>query len=219
MRLLTFLASALLLMAQSWVRAQPSADLPYDGVAQGHTVVVPVSIPASTSLAGFQCDMLYSTNLLCTGAVTFVEGTPNTVVDGAEIKPGTFRLLAYAPSGSVLSNGVVCQISFTARTNATSGQVPLRLSTNYFGNDYAKAITGTVNPGLILVGDAFGFVPGGGRAQLRATTGSNYVMSGSTNAKTWTPLVTNTAADGLVFTLDTDVSGLSRRFYRIVPTP
>jgi hypothetical protein len=86
------------------------------------------------------------------------------------------QALAFSPTGTALSTDVVCNVTFTALTNANNGQASLGSSTVYFGDTNAVSIAGTVTPGLILVGDAFGFVPGGGRAQFRRVNGTNYVI-------------------------------------------
>ena len=212
------IAGALLMAFATAAVAAPSADLPFDGVAQGHDLTVPVTIHATNNLAGLQCDVLFDgSRLICTNAPTLVSGPPGIVVDGALIQPGQFRLLAYSPTGAMLTNDVVCNVTFSALTNAYNGSAPLGSGTVFFGDTSAtKIVSGTVKPGLILVGDAFGFMPGGGRAQFRGATGSNYVIKASEDLTTWTPLTTNATVGELVWTKDTNALVMAHRFYRSV---
>ena len=205
----------------SAVLAAPSVVLPFGGLAQGHDLTVPITIRATNNLAGLQCDVLFdASRLVCTNAAALVSGPVGVVVDGALIQPGKYRVLAYSPTGVVLTNDVVCNVTFSALTNAFNGQTPLGSGTAYFGDTSATAInTGTVNPGLILVGDAFGFVPGGGRAQFRGANGSNYVIKASEDLTTWTPLSTNATVDELVWKVDTNALVLAHRFYRSATAP
>src|ERR1035437_3136214 len=154
------IAGALLMALATAAVAAPSADLPFDGVAQGHDLTVPVTIHATNNLAGLQCDVLFDgSRLVCTNAAVLVSGPADTVVDGALIQPGKYRLLGYSPTGVALTNDVVCNVTFSALTNALNGHAPLGSGTVFFGDtNAAKIVTGTVNPGLILVGDAFGFM-------------------------------------------------------------
>lgn len=208
------LVVALLLSAGAAVAA-PSAALPFDGVAQGHDLTVPVTIHATNNLAGLQCDVLFDgSRLVCTNVPTLVSGPANTVVDGALIQPGKYRLLAYSPTGAALTNDVVCAVTFSALTNAFNGQAPLQPAGVRFGDSTATAIAGMVKPGLILVGDAFGFMPAGGRAQFRGAMGSNYVIKASDDLATWTPLATNSTVNELVWTLDTNALVMPHRFYQ-----
>lgn len=218
MRRILYLAGALWAAPFAALLAAPTASLPYDGLAQGHDVTVPITLQATNNLAGLQADILFNgSRLVCTGAVALVSGPADVVVDGAQIQPGKFRLLAYSPTGTALTNDVVCNVTFSAYPNAANGPAPLGSSTVYFGSDTASTLAGVVNPGLLLVGDAFAFFPGGGRAQFRGTTGSNYVLRASTNLTTWTPILTNPALAGLVWTLDSDALVFPKRFYRISP--
>jgi len=201
--------------------AAPSANLPFDGVAPGHSVTNAVIIRATNNVAGLQCDVLFdSSRLICTNHPELVSGPAGVVVDGAPMEPGRYRLLAYSPTGVALTNDVLCDLVFNATANAANGQAPLRSSTVIFGDTGATAIaTGIVNPGLILVGDAFGFVPGGGRAQFRAVAGSNYVIQASADLNKWTSLATNAATEELVWTMDTNAPALAYRFYRTMVVP
>ena len=199
----------------------PTTTLPFDGVAPGYTFVEPITIHATNNLAGFQCDVLFdASRLSCTNVPMLVSGPAGVVVDGALMGPGRYRLLAYQPSGVALTNAVVCNVGFSAITNAASGQVPLGSGTVHFGDSNAVTITtGKVNPGLILVGTAFGFMPGGGRAQFVGATGSNYVISASPDLATWTAISTNKATNSLAWTLDTNALVLAHRFYQSIPVP
>ena len=217
---LFFFAGALIVASASAGLSAPSASLPFDGVAQGHDLTVPVTIRTTNNFAGLQCDVLFDgSRLVCTNAPTLVSGPFGVVVDGALIQPGQFRLLAYSPIGAALTNDVVCTVTFSALTNAFNGQAPLGSGTVYFGNTNALAIAGTVNPGLILVGDAFGFMPGGGRAQFRGANGSNYVIKASADLISWTGIYTNAATNELVWTLDTNALVMAHRFYRSASIP
>jgi hypothetical protein len=210
------LVGVLLVLSALAAGAAPSAALPFDGVAQGHDLTVPVTIHATNNLAGLQCDVLFDgSRLVCTNAAVLVSGPADTVVDGALIQPGKYRLLAYSPTGAALTNDVVCNVTFSALTNAFNGHAPLGSGTVFFGDtNAAKIVTGTVNPGLILVGDAFAFMPGGGRAQFRGATDSNYVIKASADLVSWAGIYTNTATNELVWTLDTNALVMAHRFYR-----
>jgi len=213
-------AGALMLASISAALAGPSASLPFDGVAQGHDLTVPVTIHATNNLAGLQCDVLFDgSRLVCTNSPTLVSGPNGILIDGALIQPGMYRLLAYSPTGSALTNDVVCNVTFSALTNAYNGRVPLGSGSVYFGDTNALTITGTVNPGLVLVGDAFGFMPGGGRAQFRGASGSNYIIKASADLISWTSIYTNAATNDLVWTVDTNALAMAHRFYRSVSTP
>jgi len=215
MRDVFYLAGAVLMATASAGLSAPTTTLPFDGVAPGYTLVEPITIHATNNLAGFQCDVLFdASRLSCTNVPMLVSGPAGVVVDGALMGPGRYRLLAYQPSGVALTNDVVCNVGFSAITNAASGQVPLGAGTVHFGDSNAVTITtGKVNPGLILVGSAFGFMPGGGRAQFLGTSGSNYVISASTNLTSWTTISTNTATNSLAWTLDQDALVVPHRFY------
>lgn len=54
---------------------------------------------------------------------------------------------------------------------------------------------------------------------LIGAAGSNYVLQASSNLVAWTPLVTNTATTGLLYLRDTNSSGFSNRFYRLISVP
>ena len=210
-----YLAGALLMATASAGLSAPTTTLPFDGVAPGCTLLEPITIHATNSLAGFQCDVLFdASRLSCTNVPTLVSGPVGVVVDGALIQPGQYRLLAYSPTGAALTTNVVCDLTFSAVTNAASGQVPLGAGTIHFGDSNAVAITaGKVNPGLILVGTAFGIFPSGGRAQFLGISGSNYVINASTNLTSWTTITTNTATNSLTWTVDTNSLVLPHRFY------
>ena len=210
-----YLAGALLMATASAGLSAPTTTLPFDGVAPGYTLLEPITIHATNSLAGFQCDVLFdASRLSCTNVPTLFSGPVGVVVDGALIQPGQYRLLAYSPTGAALTTNVVCDVTFSAVTNAASGQVPLGAGTIHFGDSNAVAITtGKVNPGLILVGTAFGIFPSGGRAQFLGVSGSNYVINASTNLTSWTTITTNTATNSLAWTVDTNSLVLPHRFY------
>ena len=216
-----YFAGGFLMAVVSGVLAGPTTALPFDGVAQGYSLTEPVTIHATNSLAGFQCDVLFdAARLACTNLPELVSGPAGVVVDGALMGPGRYRLLAYQPSGVPLTNDVVCNVGFSAITNAASGQVPLGSGTVHFGDSNAVTITtGKVNPGLILVGTAFGFMPGGGRAQFLGASGSNYVITASTNLTAWTALSTNTATNSLTWTVDPNAVTLAHRFYQSTASP
>jgi hypothetical protein len=200
--------------------AAPSVNLPFDGVAQGHDLTVPVTLHATNDLAGLQCDVLFdASRLSCTNAPVLVSGPAGVVLDGAMIQAGQYRLLAYSPTGAALTNDIICTITFSALTNAPNGQAQLGSGNVIFGNTNAATVTGTVNPGLILVGDSFGFVPGGGRVQFRGDEGSNYVIQASADLTAWTPISTNAVTEGLVWKVDTNALVLSKRFYRSEQVP
>jgi hypothetical protein len=201
--------------------AAPSAALPFDGVARGYSLTNVVTLHSTNNLAGFQCEVLFDdSRLVCTNAPTLMSGPAGVVVDGALLQPGLYRLLAYSPAGEALTNDVICSLTFSALTNAVSGQVPLAAVTVHFGDANAAVIsTGTVGNGLFLVGDAFGFMPGGGRAQFCGTTGSNYLIQASANLTSWTGISTNAATNGLEWIMDPNALVLSKRFYRSVTTP
>jgi hypothetical protein len=215
------LVGAVLLATTSAVIATPTATLPFDGVAPGYSLTEPVTIHATNNLAGFQCDVLFdSRRLVCTNLPVLVSGPAGVVVDGALMAPGRYRLLAYSPTGAALTTNVFCNVMFSAITNAVSGQVPLGSGTVHFGDNTGAPITaGKVNPGLILIGTAFGFVPGSGRAQFVGATGSNYVISASPDLATWTAISTNKATNSLAWTLDTNALVLAHRFYQSIPVP
>jgi len=213
-------AGALLVVFASAAIAGPGVSLPYDGEAQGHDLTVPVTIHATNNLAGLQCDVVFdASRLVCTNAPMLVSGPNGIVIDGALIQPGVYRLLAYSPTGAVLTNDAVCNVTFSALTNAFNGRAPMGSGTVYFGDTNAVSIAGTVTPGLILVGDAFGFMPGGGRAQFRGVTGTNYVIKATTNLVLWTGICTNAATNELVWTMDTNALVMAHRFYRSLSTP
>jgi hypothetical protein len=215
MRRLLCFAGVLLVGAAPVLRAAPGAVLPFDGVAQGHDLTVPVTLHATNNLAGWQCDVLFdASRLTCTNAAVWGSGPAGAVVDGALIQPGKYRLLAYSPTGAAFTNDVVCNMTFAALPNAGNGQAPLQSDGVCFGDSTATAIPGTVMPGLILVGDAFGFTPNGGRAQFRGATDSNYVIKVSADLSTWTPLGTNATVNELVWTVDTNAWVMPHRFYR-----
>lgn len=210
-----YLAGALLTATASAGLSAPTTTLPFDGVAPGYTLLEPITIHATNSLAGFQCDVLFdASRLSCTNVPTLVSGPVGVVVDGALIQPGQYRLLAYSPTGAALTTNVVCDVTFSALTNAASGQVPLGSGIFHFGDTNAATITtGKVTHGLILVGNAFGFMPGGGRAQFLGTNGSNYVIAASTNLTSWTAISTNTATNSLAWNVDSNSLVLPHRFY------
>lgn len=221
MRSQIHLAGLLFMAIALPLKASPSANLPFDGVAQGHCLTNNVMLRATNNVAGLQCDFLFdASRLVCTNAAQFVSGPAGVVADGALIGPGRYRLLVYSPAGSALTNDVLCSVIFSAATNAYNGQVPLVAGAAIFGDANAVGIaTGVVNPGLVLVGDAFGFVPGGGRVQFRTINGSNYVIHASEDLTKWTFLSTNTATEELVWTMDTNALALAHRFYRSVAAP
>ena len=76
--------------------AQLVINLPFDGLAQGREVAAPLVLPATTNLAGWQCDVSYNaTRLVCT-SVTSTQAVPGVlVVDGAlyPTNTGSFRVL------------------------------------------------------------------------------------------------------------------------------
>jgi len=211
-----YFAGLLLVATASAAAADPTAALPYDGVAQGYSITEPITIHATNNLAGFQCDVLFdSSRLACANVPTLVSGPAGVVVDGALMAPGRYRLLAYEPSGVALTNNVVCDVEFSALTSAASGQVPIESSTVHFGDNTAAAInTGKMAAGLILVGTAFGFFPSGGRAQFLGESGSNYVIRATTNLTAWTAIATNTASNSLAWTLDANAQALPHRYYQ-----
>ena len=216
MRINTFFAGTISLATASAALAGPTATLPYDGVAQGYAITEAITLHATNNLAGFQCDVLFdSSRLACTNLPMLISGPAGVVVDGALMGPGQYRLLAYSPTGAALTTNVVCDVTFSALTNAASGQVPLGSGIFHFGDTNAAAITtGKVNPGLILVGTAFGIFPSGGRAQFLGVSGSNYVINASTNLTSWTAIATNTSTNSLAWTLDTNSLVLAHRFYQ-----
>jgi uncharacterized repeat protein (TIGR03803 family) len=52
--------------------------------------------------------------------------------------------------------------------------------------------------------------------QLIGSAGGAYILQGSTNLKTWTPLFTNVATNGFISLTDSNAASLSHRFYRAV---
>ena len=208
--------------------AQVRVALPVGGIAPGQSLRLPVQIPPSTSLAGVQCDILFdATRLACDGA-QFVAGTAGVVVDGANAvpeKPGMFRLLAYAPLGTPLTNGVTCALAFRVLPAAPNGEVPLTADTNFVYGSSSLAALSSNQPasGLVLIGDAFAlgdvFTPVslGTLWQFHAPTGSTWVTLASTNLVTWEAVATNTALDGLVFSFDGEARSFASRFYQVKP--
>lgn len=203
--------------------AGPALFLPWDGVAQGREVVVPLVLQAGTNLAGVQCDVQFDAALLTCLSVTSTQAAPGLlVVDGAlsPTNAGSFRVLAYSPTGRALTNDVFCELTFRALTNAPSGRAPLAAAgtDRWFGNDHAAGVAGEITPGLLLVGDAFGLFPEGGRAQFRAADGAVQVIFTSEDLAQWTPVATNTAAQGLVYTVEPMVTNSpTQRFYLARP--
>ena len=221
MRRLFCFAGALLAASIHAAQATPGATLPFGGVAPGCSETETITLHATNNLAGFQCDILFdAARLVCTNVPTLVSGPSGVIVDGAQLQSGLYRLLAYSPTGVALTNDVTCNLTFSAPTNADNGQAPLTGGNTIFGNANAVAIspTGTVTDGLILVGDAFGFMPGGGRAQFIGTSDSNYIIQASTNLNSWTGISTNAATNGLAWTMDTNALVHTHRFYRSATT-
>ena len=208
--------------------AQVRVTLPVGGVGASQSVLMPVQIQPSTNLAGVQCDILFDASKLACDRAQFVTGTPGVVVDGANVQSNQFRLLAYAPRGTALTNGVTCALAFRVLPGAAAGEMPLKADTNFvYGSSTLATISS--NPpssGMVTIGDAFVrgdfIVPvsSGMLWQFHATNapgGSVYVILASTNLITWEPLTTNAVVDGSVFSFDPDAHLFSCRFYRIAP--
>ena len=205
--------AAALLLFPLGLPAQINVSLPFGGVAPGYELTVPIEIPADDTLFSVEFDLLFdAARLSCT---TVESGTTGFEVTGSGIGPGRFRIAAHSLSEDAFTENVICNVTFSALAAAANGRVVLRSATNHFRDDLGLDLPGSITPGLILVGDAFGFVPEGGRAQFRGLTGSNYVIETSENLATWTPLVVSTAEAGLVWVVDTNL--LAQCFYRAAP--
>ena len=212
-------------------QAQVRVALPVGGAGPGQSLLLPVRIEPSTNLAGVQCDILFDASKLACDGAQFVAGTPGVVVDGANAlpgNPGLFRLLAYAPLGTPLTNGVTCALAFRVLPVAASGEVPLTAETNFVYGSSTLATIASNQPtsGMVVIGDAFlhgdvvAMRSSGALCQFRTTnapSGATCVTLASTNLITWQAVATNTVVDGVVYSFDPDARLFPHRFYRITP--
>ena len=203
--------------------AQVQVALPVGGADAGQSVLLPVQIQPSATLAGVQCDILFDASKLACDSAQFVAGTSGVVVDGANVQSNQFRLLAYAPLGRPLTNGVTCALAFRILPGAASGETPLTASTNFVYGSSSLTQLASDSPanGIVVIGDAFlsgdviTLTSSGMLWQFHATNepaGSAYVTLASTNLVTWQALATNTVVNGVVYSFDAAARSFPSRF-------
>jgi hypothetical protein len=188
-----------------------------DGAAPGHTAQLPLTLLNSTNLAGLQLELEFNPLFVRTNSFAVQPAASGYLADGAVAPGNHFRVVLLSTNAQPLPNGVLALLTFGAQTNAPNG-----LTGVPFGSPTIGVSTGGVcgvgmnlQAGQLLVGDAFGFTPGGGRVQFRAADGTNYLFQATTNLTTWTDLGTNLGLNGLVFWFDTDATNYRYRFYRV----
>ena len=88
--------------------------------------------------------------------------------------------------------------------------------TNLGGAATGSAVLTVTNPIITLAPVSGAMTPGGFSFQLSVPAGRTYVVFGSTNLQTWTPLATNLAVTASEVYLDATATNYSRRFYRVM---
>lgn len=207
------------------ISGQPLIQLGTNFVAQGHTVQLPLWMAGATDLAGFQADLIFDTGMLASNGFSVTTPLPGMLADGGIVASNRLRVILLSSNSAALPPGLVASLRFVIQTNAPNGLRQMPMGPQPGGVGITFATNGTCGSALayrageLFVGDAFGFVPGGGRAQFRTTDGAGYVIVAisdlDTNLANWTPVGTNFGMDGLVFWIDRDVTNYSRRFYHL----
>ncbi|MDB6065208.1 MAG: pyrrolo-quinoline quinone [Pedosphaera sp.] len=100
-------------------------------------------------------------------------------------------------------------VKFTAPTVA-NGKV-------YVGTQYQVSVFGTVP--IVSFSSSGTFTNGGLQLQLSGLPGMTYVLQGSTDLSTWTPLATNVPSASPFFMVDPGASSFPYRFYRAQQMP
>jgi len=204
----------------SQAAAPPLLRLGTEGAAQGRATQIPLWLTGATNLAGLQVDLIFDPTFVQSNGFAVTTPLAGVLADGGVVSSNRFRVLLMSTNRVPLANGLVASLNFVARSNSPNGlmRVPLRSQPAGVGVSLSTSgVCGSAlayQAGQFLVGDAFGFVPEGGRVQFRATDGSNYLFQASTNLEHWATIGTNVGLNDLVIWIDRDVTNYSRRFYR-----
>lgn len=194
--------------------------LPWDGVAPGREIIVPLLIPLHEHLAGLQLDIAYDATRIAIDGVGIEGSNAGVILDGAPQpdQQGVFRLLVYSADGSRMTNPVTCNFRMRGLTDASNGRSPLHaVVPPIAGGARGEQLAVTAARSEILVGDAFGSFPEGGRVQFRATDGQSMVILSSSDLSAWVPVATVMGTNGLVFVTDLEVRASdTNRCYRVI---
>ncbi len=211
----------MLLVAFSAPAASPPlVRLGTDGAAQGYAAQIPLWLARATNLAGLQVDLIFDPLFVQSNGFSVTTSLSGVLADGGVVSPNRYRVLLMSTNRAPLANGLVASLNFVARSNSPNGLVRLPLRSQPAGVGVTVGTNGNCGsamayqPGQFLVGDAFGFVPEGGRVQFRATDGFQYLFQASTNLQQWTNIGTNVGVNALVIWIDRDTTNYPHRFYR-----
>lgn len=212
-----------LALALTTSAGQVEVPLPWGGVAPGRETVVPLVIPAHEALAGVQMDIAFDATRMAVDGVQVQGPADGLVVDGGP-QPGredVFRLLVYSRGGPRITNAVSCNLVIRGLAHAKDGRSPLQAAPSSIAGDVmGEPLKPIVRRGEVLVGDAFGNFPDGGRIQFRAADGQRLVILSSQDLTTWDPVAVVTGTNGLVTAWDPGVPNAPpHRSYRVVEAP